>query len=959
MARGEAGGVLDVRLLGRVAVRTAAGWRDDWPRPAARRLVALLALSPARSAPREVIGDRLFGHLPTDRALRNVSKALSQARTVVGPGVLLGDSVTVWIAGTVEVRTDLARDTELAQRALDSPPPSAVWPELRAVLARADQLLSEDLYEDWAQEERRAHRVLARETALALARSSGREADWSRVLADDPCDAEAWEAVLTAAAAGGPVELDTAWAECRLVHAQELRRPPPPPLRRLAEGREERGERADGPDLTVGHEAELRWLAERVPTAARGGESWLLHGPAGIGKTHLLRGAARDLRDQGCLVRWATCVADDKGGPFAPLVSALRLGYTGSRPVMEALERGRPGSPQGWSAVRLADDVAAVLDAYAEPLALVVDDVHWADAALRSLLSRLCTLTNGRRWSLLLAGRSDESDYPLPTVPSTTATLRITPLTSPETARLARRLIDQNRATDPVASESVVQSLVARSGGNPFFLTELARGAGGAPVAGGDIPERIHVLLRRRLSPLSTTSRQVLEVLTLAAERATVPLLAHVVGEQEVDRALGELRLHSLLDPVSPAPRPVHPLLREVVVADLTAVRACELHDQLAHALGHLAEESGRRDLEEAAAGHTLAAWTAYPTGERAPGAAAAGLTSGGRVLRAFAPAAAARILEQALAAFADSPAEARRDLRAAAVDGWLDLGRCRLLLGDPEGAERALRAGLELADQPLERARCYRRLAGLHYRTGRMAETAGVLEVGLLAVTDELARAVLETELGWTLHRRGRALEALPILERATRVFEDGGSWDLAAWSLDYLAMTHVALGAPEHGLALLDRALARDGVGADHHRRGVILIHRGRVLLQLGSLDAALGAVEEGIRILRRSRDRYVLSVGLRIAADVHEARGDPAGAVQTRTEELNLLRGTANHRHAAVAQAHLVSLYRRLGRPEDADRAARAAQGAVERSADPDVATEVARRLADGNTAGTPDS
>ncbi|MFC5041980.1 hypothetical protein [Ornithinimicrobium kibberense] len=239
------------------------------------------------------------------------------------------------------------------------------------------------------------------------------------------------------------------------------------------------------------------------------------------------------------------------------------------------------------------------------------------------------------------------------------------------------------------------------------------------------------------------------------------------------------------------------------------------------------------------------------------------------------------------------------------------------------------------------------------------MAETAGVLEVGLLAVTDELARAVLETELGWTLHRRGRALEALPILERATRVFEDGGSWDLAAWSLDYLAMTHVALGAPEHGLALLDRALARDGVGADHHRRGVILIHRGRVLLQLGSLDAALGAVEEGIRILRRSRDRYVLSVGLRIAADVHETRGDPAGAVHARTEELTLLRGTANHRHAAVAQAHLASLYRRLGRPKDADRAARAAHDAVEQSADPDVATEVARRLADGNTAGTPHS
>ncbi|RIK14197.1 MAG: hypothetical protein DCC50_11610, partial [Acidobacteria bacterium] len=157
MAPAAAGGTLDVRLIGRVAVRTTAGWRDDWPRPAARRLVALLVLSPTRSVPREVVADRLFGHLPADRALRNVSKALSQARTVVGPGVLHGDVATVWIAGTVEVRTDLDLDAGLARRALDAPPPPEDWAGLRSALTRADQLLSEDLYEDWAQDARRDH----------------------------------------------------------------------------------------------------------------------------------------------------------------------------------------------------------------------------------------------------------------------------------------------------------------------------------------------------------------------------------------------------------------------------------------------------------------------------------------------------------------------------------------------------------------------------------------------------------------------------------------------------------------------------------------------------------------------------------------------------------------------------------------------------------------------------------
>lgn len=208
MAPPGAGGTLEVRLIGKVAVRTTAGWRDDWPRPAARRLMALLALSPTRSLPREVVADRLFGHLPADRGLRNVSKALSQARTVVGPGVLQGDSTSVWISRTTTVLTDLAGDADLAQQAVTRPPPPQDWADLRACLARADHLLSEDLYEDWAQQSRREHEAATREAALALARTSRSLADWGRVLADDPCHVEAWSALLTAAAARGQGELE-------------------------------------------------------------------------------------------------------------------------------------------------------------------------------------------------------------------------------------------------------------------------------------------------------------------------------------------------------------------------------------------------------------------------------------------------------------------------------------------------------------------------------------------------------------------------------------------------------------------------------------------------------------------------------------------------------------------------------------------------------------------------------
>ncbi|WP_134773348.1 ATP-binding protein [Ornithinimicrobium flavum] len=959
MAPAGAGRTLEVRLVGRVAVRTTAGWRDDWPRPAARRLVALLALSPTRSVPREVVADRLFGHLPPERGLRNVSKALSQARVVLGPGLLEGDSATVWITGSVQVRTDLDSDVALAERVLDGRAGPVEWADLRAVLARADQLLSEDLYEDWAQEPRRRHEALISEAALALARGSGLASDWGRVLTLEPCHVEAWSEVLDAAAARGASELGIAWEECRLVHAQELQRPPPPELRRLADRLRSGPGSPAAVDPTVGHRDELRWIEARLPTTARGGDSWVLFGPAGIGKTHLLRRAVDGLRERGCLVLQATCVSEDAGGPFTALLPALRpAARAGSHPLVDVLERGGSGGPEGWSAVRLADDVADLLDECAEPLVLVVDDVHWAHPALRSLLSRLCALVAGRRWSLVLAGRSDETDHPLPSVPSATFALRVSPLSPQDASELARRLLWEND-TDDAGREGVVCELVARSAGNPFFLIELARSAGSSPAGGHDVPERVQELLRRRLAEVDASSRHTLVLVALSGERATLPLLARMVGEERAERSVRVLQARSLLTSGPSGPRPIHPLLREVVIADLSAVEACAAHDQLAAALGALSRESGRPDLEEAAAGHTLTAWTAYPSPDRAPGAAAAGLAAGGRALRSFAPDTAAGVLERALAAFGESPPEARAALVPAAVEGWLDLARCRELLGNPVGAEEALRAGLALADRPLDRARCSRRLAALHYRSGRMADAAGVLELALAETTDDLARAMLETEIGWTLHRRGRAREALPLLRRAAQVFEDGGSWDLAAWALDYLAMTHVALDEPAQGLSVLDRALARDGVGQDHLRRGVIVIHRARVLLLLRRPEEALGAVNEGMRILRRTRDRYTLSVGCRIAADVHETLGDLSSAVAARTEEIALLRGSHNARHLAVAHAHLASLHRRQGRHADSRTATAAARAAVAQAGDADVEQAVSARLGSGNTAGTPGS
>lgn len=215
------------------------------------------------------MADRLFGQLAPDRAARNVSRALSLARTVVPAGWLHADAATLWLDPPRPLRLDLDDAIRLLEAAVDAPPGPADWTRIRSALLLSDQLVIEDMYEEWAQEPRRTLAALARQAAVALARASQLEVDWSRVVTHDPGSVEAWEALLTAAAARGRAELAATYAECRVLHDRELGGAPDPALRELVE----RHRRRAAPRATteiVGRHTELQRLMDRVVPGGRG-----------------------------------------------------------------------------------------------------------------------------------------------------------------------------------------------------------------------------------------------------------------------------------------------------------------------------------------------------------------------------------------------------------------------------------------------------------------------------------------------------------------------------------------------------------------------------------------------------------------------------------------------------------------------------------------------------------------
>jgi DNA-binding NarL/FixJ family response regulator len=232
-------------------------------------------------------------------------------------------------------------------------------------------------------------------------------------------------------------------------------------------------------------DAELGELGRRIAAACSGsGRVIVVEGPAGIGKSTLLRAAGRAAHADGTIVLWARCSPLEQyaaWGMARQLFEPLRI-----RPEWDELSVGAAAladhalGPEAGGRAPVAEAMHAAARGLVwlvsnlgerGPAVLVVDDVHWGDAP-------------SLRWLALLARSLDE----LPV--AVLCAVRVgEPAAAPEL--LAEALVSaleppvRPRALGPVATETLVrQRLPAASagftrachavtGGNPFLLGAL------------------------------------------------------------------------------------------------------------------------------------------------------------------------------------------------------------------------------------------------------------------------------------------------------------------------------------------------------------------------------------------------------------------------------------------------------------------------------------------------------
>jgi hypothetical protein len=242
------------------------------------------------------------------------------------------------------------------------------------------------------------------------------------------------------------------------------------------------------------------------------------------------------------------------------------------------------------------------------PVLLVLDDVHWADDDSLRLIRRVAAELAGTPLVLVVALRVSPADTGPAVRDLLGALARLDPvrcdLAGLDAAAVASCVASATGVTIPT---EVATELVARTDGNPFFVTEMARllaaeGALTRPGAPGwrSVPGGVRDVVRQRLAQLPAATSRILAVAAVAGRSFELSAVEQAAGcsSAEIDDAMESALALGLVDVQTPGRyRFTHALVRDAVYETLPAPARTRTHAGVAAALedalaGQIAEHT-------------------------------------------------------------------------------------------------------------------------------------------------------------------------------------------------------------------------------------------------------------------------------------------------------------------------------------------------------------------------------
>lgn len=359
---------------------------------------------------------------------------------------------------------------------------------------------------------------------------------------------------------------------------------------------------------------------------------------------------------------------------------------------------------------RVADTALQVINAvHPGPLALIVENAHWADEATTLVLDALSHACHERPWLMFITRRDDAMGF-RPTVGQAIA---LEPLTSDA----MEKLVITATASAPLRPHEV-QMVAERAGGNPMFAEEIIRAAREAGSVEA-VPESLEAAMAAQVDALDIGARQMLRYATVLGNSFRRELLEALLESEQrrVDRNVLS-RLQDFIVPEGERRlRFRNDLFRNTIYEGLAYRLRGRLHLVAGETIEKLAEDP------DAAADNLALHFSISGDFERAWHYAR---IAGDRARRAYANPEAARLYEIALDAARRLPEIDDSEK----VPVWTKLGEVREWAGMFDGALDAFRQATHLVrDDPLA-------TAGLLLYRAHARERAGAFSTALRELT-------------------------------------------------------------------------------------------------------------------------------------------------------------------------------------------------------------------------------
>ncbi len=359
----------------------------------------------------------------------------------------------------------------------------------------------------------------------------------------------------------------------------------------------------------IGRDNELNRLIDSLKTLSAGsGSLWLIAGESGVGKSRLLSEFRIRALTEGVIVLQGQAVSEG-GSPYQIWRDVLRwlallTDLTDTEgailkvlvPNIEALrERTVPEVPDLSSQQardRLFATIEAILRRQEQSIALILEDLQWADEESLALLLYLSGVPQSSPVLFLASFRNDE----VPDLPKQFSAMQLVNLHRLDQSAIGK--LSEAMLGQTGRNPQVVSLLARETEGNLFFLVEVVRAlaeeAGQIENIGSTaFPERILTggmgqFVQRRLNRVSPGYYAILQTAAVAGREIDTELLRAIHPGENIERFLADSANAAILDIQGNRWRFSHDKLREALLSNVSFVERQTLHAQVAHAMEQL-----------------------------------------------------------------------------------------------------------------------------------------------------------------------------------------------------------------------------------------------------------------------------------------------------------------------------------------------------------------------------------